>query len=123
MIYEQDVLMRMIHKVVWAVLRMVFRIETEDIDKLIEQENMRELMRLLDEGRIDEAENAVFMLTARRELPALKTAMLFYAALNAKTDEFLEANSFSREEVKMGLKDTLSQYGLDDLLEAFLDDG
>lgn len=119
MFYEQDYLMRLIHEVVRAVLKLVLRIETEDPLALIERENMQELMRLIDEGRLDEAENAVFELTARREMSGLKTAMLFYAALNGKTDAFLEAHHFSRKEVEEGLKDTLSLYGLGDLLESF----
>lgn len=50
----------------------------------------------------------------------LETALLFYTHLNKKDDEFLEKNNFGREEIMLGLKTIISDYGLENIAEAFL---
>lgn len=78
------------------------------------------LMNMIDDGRIDEAENKIFELTEERDKKNLEIAILFYSYLNDKSDEFLEEYNFSREEVKLGLKDILSRYGMDSFAEMIL---
>lgn len=54
--------------------------------------------------------------------------LLFYidteteAAELLNEDDFLEENSFSRQEIKDGLKDVISKHGLGGLTDAFLMD-
>lgn len=38
-------------------------------------------------------------------------ALLFYSYLNDKTDEFLEANDFSREEIILGIENVTDRFG------------
>jgi hypothetical protein len=47
-------------------------------------------------------------------------ALLFYSYLNDKSDEFLENNNFSRDEVKDGLETIVSKYGLNSIASMFL---
>jgi len=54
-----------------------------------------------------------------RSESSLKTALLFYAHLNEKSDSFLETHNFSRNEVKQGLKDILSKFGLGSISDLF----
>ena len=40
--------------------------------------------------------------------------------INDKSDEFLEAHNYSRDEIKAGLKDITVRYGVDGFAEMFL---
>lgn len=46
-------------------------------------------------------------------------ALLFYSYLNDKSDEFLEAHNYGRDEIKAGLKDITVRYGVDGLQKCF----
>ena len=52
----------------------------------------------------------------------LEIALLFYSYLNDKTDDFLEANDFSREEIKSGLENVADSFGLSSIAKMFLTD-
>ena len=49
-------------------------------------------------------------------------ALLFYSYLNEKDDGFLQEHNFSREEIKSGLEQLISRYGLSGMAEVFLGD-
>lgn len=76
----------------------------------------------MEAGKIDEAENRLYDLTSgegdedRRNLEA---GLLFYYALNGKSDDFLEEHDFSREEIMTGIQDLADRYGLSGIAEAF----
>ena len=86
---------------------------TEKYDKLV---------FLVDEGKINEAENLLFDSIDENEksLDDLKIALLFYDYLNGKTDDFLEDNNFSREEIKDGIIDVSKKFGYDNLVQFYL---
>ena len=71
-------------------------------------------------GNINEAEDRLFELCEDNNRNKLQTALLFYSYLNKKNDEFLEKNNFSREEIVLGLRTIMSDYGLDSIAETFL---
>lgn len=75
---------------------------------------------MVDEGRIDEAENRVYEMADDLNKSKLEIALLFYSYLNDKSDDFLKDNHFSRNEVMQGLKDITSRYGLDGIGEIIL---
>lgn len=123
--FEQDYVMRLIKEMVRAVLKLLFHIDTgspmAELLKESEDKAMLEsLLSLVDEGRIDEAENRVYEMTDDLDKSKLEIALLFYSYLNDKSDDFLENNHFSRNEVMQGLKDITSRYGLDSIGEIFL---
>ena len=123
--FEQDYMMRQIKSWVRALLRMLFQIDTEDPNReLLESDQQTTFSRMIDSvenGSIGEAEDMLFEhLEESGEQKDLKMALLFYSYLNEKSDKFLAANGFSREEVKEGLSDVLSEYGLEDFAELFL---
>ena len=78
-----------------------------------------DVVRLLDEGKIDEAENRLYEMTCDGDRQNLEIGLLFYYELNGKDDEFLEANNFSREEIMMGIQDLADRYNLSGIAEAF----
>ena len=123
--FEQDYIMRLINEIVRAILKLLFGIDTASpTDELLkeseEKETLEKLYDLVDAGKISEAENMIYDLTETGEMVNLEIALLFYAYLNDKDDDFLEANDFSREEVKNGLTDIASRYGLNGIVETFL---
>ena len=123
--FEQDYVMRLIRQMVRAILKMLFHIDTDSpTEELLkeseEKETLDTLLDLVDKGSINEAENNLSDLTSDGSMSGLKIALLFYSYLNDKTDDFLEKNDFSREEIKLGLKDVALRYGLDNIAETFL---
>lgn len=123
--FEQDYIVRMIKEMVRAVLKLLFNIDTQSpaidlLERAEEKAALEALLDMIDEGRIDEAENKIYEATESLDKNALKMALLFYSYLNDKSDEFLEEHNFSRNEVKQGLMDIVSRYGLDSISETFL---
>ena len=123
--FEQDYIMRLINEILRAMLKLLFNIDTASpTDELLkeseEKETLDNLYDLVDAGKINEAENMIYDLTETGEMAKLEIALLFYAYLNDKDDDFLETNAFSREEVKNGLTDIASRYGLNGIVETFL---
>ena len=77
---------------------------------------------LMEEGRIDEAENRLYDLTSGEgdeDRHNLEAGLLFYYILNGKDDDFLEEHDFSREEIMTGIQDLANRYGLSGIAEAF----
>lgn len=125
--FEQDYIMRLIKEMVRILLKMLFHIDTdaptaEVLSETEQREALDNLLDAVDHGKINEAENKVCELTSGGNRDNLEVALLFYSYLNDKTDDFLEENDFSREEIKEGLKDIISKYGLSSLTDMFLED-
>lgn len=124
--FENDYIMRLIREFIRAIIKAILNIDLEvpgtDILKVEQSRDAAgELYKRVEEGRINEAENAVYDLIETGGEEELKTALLFYSYLNEKEDDFLRENDFSREEIKQGLENVVSKYGLEGLADAFLD--
>ncbi len=121
---EQDYIMRLIKEIVRTILKLLFHIDTENpnIELLNkeEQDILNNLKDMVDTGRINEAENHIFEMTADNSMENLKIAVLFYSYLNEKDDAFFQAHNFSREEIQLGLKDLFSGYGMEEMSNIFL---
>lgn len=123
--FEEDYIMRQIREMVRMLLNLLFQMDLEeDSEELLrgtkENEVLRELLEMVDDGRINEAENRVYELCEDGEMANLKVMLLFYDYLNGKSDEYLEQCEFSREELKEDMRDLLAGFGLSDMAEAFL---
>lgn len=122
--FEQDYIIRLIKEMVRTILKLLFNIDIESptidlLEESEERETLEELLNMIDEGKIDEAENKIYEATESLDKNILEIALLFYSYLNDKSDEFLEEHNFSRNEVKQGLVDITSRYGLDSISEMF----
>lgn len=122
---EQDYVMRMIKEMVRALLKLLFNIDTESptaelLENAEEKEVLENLLNMVDAGNINEAENCIYDILSDGNRNRLAIAILFYSYLNDKSDEFLENNDFSREEVKSGIEEVASAVGLKDMAEVFL---
>ena len=123
--FEEDYIMRQIREMVRMLLKLLVQMDLEeDSEELLrgtkENEVLRELLEMVDDGRINEAENRVYELCEDGEMANLKVMLLFYDYLNGKSDEYLEQCEFSREELKEDMRDLLAGFGLSDMAEAFL---
>lgn len=123
--FEQDYVMRLIKEMIRALLKLLFNIDTDSpaaelLKDTEEQQTLEALLDMIDEGRIDDAENKIYEITEDADKRNLEIAVLFYAYLNDKSDEFLELHNFSRDEIKSGLQDISARYGVDGFAEMFL---
>ena len=123
--FEEDYIMRQIREMVRMLLKLLFQMDMEeDSEERLrgtkENEVLRELLEMVDDGRINEAENRVYELCEDGEMANLKVMLLFYDYLNGKSDEYLEQCEFSREELKEDMRDLLAGFGLSDMAETFL---
>jgi len=120
--FEQDYIMRVIKEMVRAILKLLFNIDTESptaelLESTEQKETLENLLGMVDAGNINEAENQLDDLISSHDRDSLKVALLFYFYLNDKPDEFLEANNFSRDEVKLGLENVADRLGLGGIAE------
>lgn len=117
--------MRLIKEMIRALLKLLFSIDTDSpsaelLKDTEEQQTLEALLDMIDEGRIDDAENKIYEITEDADKRNLEIAVLFYAYLNDKSDEFLELHNFSRDEIKLGLQDISARYGVDGFVEMYL---
>ena len=123
--FEQDYVMRLTKEMVRAILKLLFNIDTDSpsaelLEDAKEQQTLDELLDMVDNGFINEAENKIYEITEEGKKTDLEMALLFYSYLNDKSDEFLEAHNYGRDEIKAGLKDITVRYGVDGFAEMFL---
>ena len=122
--FEQDYVMRLIKEMVRAILKLLFNIDTESptvelLENKEEQETLENLLDMVDAGEINEAENRLYDLTSNTDVNSLEIALLFYSYLNDKTDDFLEVNDFSRDEIKLGLENVADSFGISSIAKMF----
>ncbi len=125
--FEQDHVMRLIKEMIRAVLKLLFNIDTKSptvelLESKEEKESLKDLLDMADNGNINEAENRLYDLISNGDIDSLKIALLFYSYLNDKSDEFLETSEFSREEIKLGIKNLADKFGLKSITKIFLTD-
>ena len=92
--FEQDYIMRLIHEMVRAILKIMFQIESESPElEMIEKEETQgvteQLLSKIDNGELNEAENELYELLSGKTRDHLMMGLLFYSHLNEKSDEFL----------------------------------
>lgn len=123
--FEQDYIMRLIKEMIRAILKLVFRIDTDNpVKELLEEKQSRDtlekLLDMVDSGKINEAENQIYDMTSDNNMANLEVALLFYSYLNDKDDDFLQKNDFCRDEIKSGITELIFRYGLTGITEIFL---
>lgn len=125
--YRQDYILRLIHEIIRTLFKLICGI---DIDKVPEEEAVpveilepcKRLRAMIDDGKINEAENVMTDTVDMADRNGFLEALLFYRYLNGKSDAFLEAHDYTREEIYDGLKYAVSMSGYGGMAEAFLED-
>lgn len=123
--YEQDYIMWLIKEMVRALLKLLFNIDAQSpsvelLEDTEEKQALENLLDMIDEGKINEAENSLYDSVENMDKSGLEMALLFYSYLNDKSDAFLEEHDFNRIEVKQGLESITSRYGISGFSELFL---
>lgn len=121
----EDYIMRLIKEMVRTILKLLFNIDLEKATYQIKNEEetnnfFEYLLKQIENGNINEAENEVYEKIDTGNSEAIKIALLFYSYLNEKDDDFLLENNFSREEIRDGLKYLAKRQGMSGLSEVFL---
>ena len=126
MIEQKDYVMRIVHEWVRTLIKLIFN---QDIDKddddgisLEVMELHRKLLSMIDDGKINEAENILVDGLETGGQAYFEMALLFYEKLSGKTEEFLAEHDYSQEEVVDGLKYVVDYYGYGSLMDAFAED-
>ena len=125
--FIQDYIMRLIHEMVRALLKTLFNIDTETLtSEMVEDSQYKkiyeDLTMMIDDGKINEAENILYTISDENDRERLKIILMFYSYLNDKSDEFLAEHNFSREEMAQDLQALLDKYGLGELSKTLLMD-
>lgn len=107
--FQQDWILRQIEMIGVILARLLFGKDKPDYE-IVEKEKLSdsdqlyiELIRMLDEGKINEAENRLYEELDPARLPMLELALAFYSRLNQFDDAYLEAHNYSRQEIEEGL--------------------
>ncbi len=113
--------MRLIHGIAQVLAYLYFgkkMEETEELATLMEQdckENNDYLRHMVDNGKINAAENRLFDLLETTSWDNRQKAALvisFYDYVNGKDDDFLSRTDFSRDEIISGMEDALKELAL-----------
>ena len=114
--YEKDYIMRLIHGIAMVLARMLLGRQMENEGEIAailakqEKEQNDLLLRMVDEGKINRAEERLFDLLENAswdDRHKAAVAICFYSHVNDKDDEFLEKADFTREEIMEGLEDAM----------------
>ena len=120
----EDYLMRQIEIIGRTLAKLIFNKESPEyiiLDyQLLTQTDMiyNELLGLIDEGKINEAENLLFdkIDEELEENPdskhCLEIAIDFYSRLNELSSNVLDEYGFEREEIEEGLREVSEIYGI-----------
>ena len=119
--FEQDYIMRLVHEIARVLAKILFNIDSEtaseELESRIEETDILEqLLDMVDNGQINEAENKLYDMLNVGAPNCIETAILFYSYLNEKSDIFLKENDYSRGEVKEGIEDVAEKVGLSCLI-------
>ena len=116
--YHMDWLMSQIRLLAAAIARAVFHkdaivYEADTVTQHHADDALfKQLLALIDEGKLNEAEDLLFEALQPDHKNLLLLAVDFYQRLNQMSDEALERCQFSRQEIYDGLRDAQHVYGL-----------
>lgn len=116
--FEQDYMKRMIKDMARFLARIILNKDTVTYeltkDEIYTKTDYvhRQLLSLIMQGKINEAENMLHEEFKHRNERCMELALDFYSRLNDLDDEFLMKNNFTREEIEQGLKEIVKRYGI-----------
>ena len=125
MIYEEesDYIMRMIKEAARVLFSLIFgkkytQVELPKENKFsVSGSSLDDLTELVDQGKINEAENILLENLDYENPEELAAAVLFYEYVSEKGQEFLQAHDYSLEEAAEGIKQIAEYAGYGALLE------
>ncbi|MDE6053902.1 MAG: hypothetical protein K2G55_09100 [Lachnospiraceae bacterium] len=119
--YEKDYIMRVIKEMVRVLFSLLFgkkyvSVEQENENKYeVSGKKLNELKAMVDQGKMNEAENILLDGIDYANKNEVAAAALFYQYLSEQEDDFLKQHNYSKEEVLDGMKQLLKNAGFSDL--------
>ena len=109
MIYERDYIKRLIRDIARTLAKLLFNIDTVTPEvELLEDSAVKQtafsLLESADAGNIAEAGALLRRMLEDDPGNSIGAGLAFYSHLNGKSDEFLRAHGFSREQIEDGLR-------------------
>lgn len=123
--FEQDYIMRLIKQMVAALISVILGKENKMYELPLEDQYesseglLRKLLTMVNDGKINEAENLLYENLEQDNKKEIENAILFYSYLNELDNDFLEKCDYSRDEIEMGLKEIAKRTGMEGLVEVF----
>lgn len=122
MIYEdeKDYLMRMIKEMVRVLFSLLLGKQYTQVDVAPENKYsvsgtyLDDLKKMIDCGKINEAENLLLENLNYNHKEELAAAVLFYEYISRQEESFLEAHEYSLEEAMDGLKQIVKNSGYEE---------
>lgn len=120
---EKDYIMRMIKEMVGVLFSLAFgqkyvSVESEQAARFeVSGKGLKDFLDMVDEGRINEAENILLENIDYMNREEAMAAALFYQYISEKDSGFLEEHNYTREEALYGLRQLFQETGYKDLLE------
>lgn len=116
--FEQDFFMKQIEIAARGLAKLVFNKEAANIEIIDDKGNFSEIgffhhiiIKMAHNGEINKAEDLLFEeLEKDCSKQNVQIAIYFYAELAQFSDEYLESNNFSREEIAEGLQHVKAIY-------------
>ncbi|MDE7418021.1 MAG: hypothetical protein K2N44_17245 [Lachnospiraceae bacterium] len=119
--YEKDYIMRVIKEMVRVLFSLLFgkkyvSVEQENENKYeVSGKKLNELKAMVDQGKMNEAENILLDGIDYANKNEVAAAALFYQYLSEQENDFLKQHNYSKEEVLDGVKQLLRNAGFSDL--------
>lgn len=123
--FDKDYIMRIVKEMVKMLLKLLYNVDvSRDMAEFIEQseaeQELKRLIKMIDDGYINESENELFDLIGEGDKAYLKTALLFYYHLSTKDERFLINHGYTVQEVKEGMESVIDIYKINDIAEIFM---
>lgn len=122
---EKDYIMRMIKEISRVVFSLMIgkqyvQVELEEQSKYqVAGKDPQEYKRMVDHGKINEAENLLLDNINYSNKEEVVAAVLFYEYVGAQTDDFLTSHNYSKEEALDGMKQLAKEVGYDGIWDEF----
>ncbi|EFI41794.1 MULTISPECIES: DUF6483 family protein [Peptoniphilus] len=109
-----DLFLKQINEMIKMVNKIVFESENLEYEKQNNENDLvyEKLINLINNGKINEAEDYLFDSINLSDMKFLKIGLLFYKRLNEYDNDELKKFDFTRREIKSGLEDILDEYGV-----------
>lgn len=124
---EKDYIMRIIKEMVQVLATFLLgkqyqAVEFADENKYeVAGKKLKELEKMVDDGCVNEAEDALLETIDYTNKDEMLAAILFYQYIGEKDYDFLEQSNYSKDEVLDGLKMLAQKAGYGEVVELLLD--
>lgn len=120
--FEQDWILRQIKEITKVVAHIVFGAEVHSSALMLQQQEKEKADDLIDKlklGRIQEAVDAVYVLSENNTKENLLIGLEFYAQLSDMEEEFLIENGYSLVKAKNDFMSFAERFGMEQMTQLY----